>query len=228
MTLDQIRKQVLANLDDRSGRRWANVENDRRLDRLIEDAHRALAIIAERVDPKVFVQTVKVTTSGIGIDAIGAGFPEEALPSDFRRLVAIIRTDVSPSRPVQVINADRAGHYASINVSDVVYLRRTANATPRTVLGFPAGYGGSSSTETYAVHYIARVPSLLPNDGSVGDGTAVPAIPVEYHRLISLGATIRALLQEHSDPGGFNKIYKRGVKLLTAALPRREGVLLGI
>lgn len=224
MTLAQIRRQVLRNIGDPDGRTWTNVRDDLRLDRLIEDAHQELAVYAELADPTIFIQTLELTAGAGPIPPAGIGFRELGLPSDFRRLNSVFRTDISPNRAVQVIDVDRAGYYGLVSRSDVVYVRRNADVPPTTVFGIP---GESSADETYAVHYAAQVPSLLPSDGTVGDGTQVPAIPEEYHYLIPLGASILALLQEHGDTSDFEEEYEDALAIMASALPTREGALVG-
>lgn len=225
MKLSEIRSRVLDNLDsleDSQGDLWVPDGNDyTRLDRLINDAYHEVAVVAERADPTF--GTLAPVGDGVYIIQfslpkavlIGRVFYEEALPEDFRRLISLIRNEVTP-RVVTMINESEAPFYAAIDQGDVAYLRHDLDGSSggRTYVGFPNL--ASSGTAKYALRYAARIPDLAGADDQ-------SQVPDEYQHLVVLGATVRALLEENSDASGFKKLYDQGLALMSAALPRRDG-----
>ncbi len=225
MTLDQLRKQVLANVGDPQGLRWTNDTDDPRLDRLIDEVQQELAIVAERVDP-TFENLSTTFSKAVEADTVY----EFSLPGAFRRLNAVWRTDLTVDRLVQIVDVDRFPFYVGVDNGDVAYLRYeddpdgsddseggTANKPTR--LGFMLSVTDPVTTYAYTVHYAARVTSFL---GSL-DGEQVSALPQAFHPLIALGATVRALMQENSDASQFKTQYDQALGIMTAALPARSG-----
>lgn len=220
MNLSDIRLRVLDLIGDPNGYRWAPGNDYARLDRAINDAQQDVSVIAERVDPSVLASTVLITVTRPAAIAGATGFPEEGLPSDFRRLILMLRTDVSPSRPVQVVSVDRAAFYKNLDDADVVYLRRLIG-TSTAVVGF-ASMASTGDDATYALHYAARASDLAGDPGSV-----TSMLPSEYHDIIVLRAAIKLLLQENADVSELRKEETKLIGAMVESLPTREGVLVG-
>lgn len=228
MTLDEIRKRVLDNIDDPDGSVWTNT----RIDRLINDALQDLAVIAERVDPVFGTATGSSNLSFTGAQPVVAGAVgvEVELPGDFRRLISVTRTSPSPAVQVQIVPMQHAHFYRAIDAGLVAYIREkttlmdqglttsVSNIKSASFIGFPNMTPGAA-TWIYGVLYAAQVGTVsLPGD-------ALP-LPGEYHQLIAIGATVKALLGENSpDAASWQKQYDSGVAILTSGMPNRDGSL---
>lgn len=228
MTLDEVRKRILDNIDDPDGSVWT----DTRIDRLVNDAIQDLAIIAERVDPVFGTITGSTNLSFTGDQTIDAGAAgtEVELPSDFRRLISATRTLPAPAKQIQIVPMEHAHFYRGIDAGLVAYIREKttlpdrslittlSNIKSATFIGFP-NLAPGEATWTYGVLYAARVGTVTsPN-------TALP-LPGEYHHLVAIGATVKALMGENSpDAAGWQKQYDSGISILTAGMPNRDGVL---
>ncbi len=224
MTLDEVRKRILDNIDDPDGSVWT----DTRIDRLVNDAIQDLAVIAERVDP-VFgslTSSTNLSFTGAQVIAVGAAGTEVELPDDFRRVITVTRTSPSPVKQVQVVPMEHAHFYRGIDAGLVAYVRsqtgitstRTTKSRNSSFIGFPLLTPGAADW-IYGVLYAARIATVTADDHKM-------PLPEEYHHLVAIAATVKALMGENSpDAAGWQKQYDSGISILTAGMPNRDGVL---
>ena len=228
MNLGDLRTRVLENLGD-DGATWAPSDaegGDRyaRIDRIINDAQQELVVLAERVDPTFNVKDVSLPITGESwtqLDVVGVlpAHQYTALPSDFRRIISLWRAKVTtgPWAEMQIVPRRQALHYGglSITVPEVAYLRNEAGTGSTTatnriyIVGSPTSHG-------WQLWYAAQVADLA-------DEYDVCQLPTEYHHLVALGATVKALLQEHSDASYYKTTYDQAIQTMAVALPRRDG-----
>lgn len=223
MKLSEIRSRVLDNLDsleDSQGDLWVPDGNDyTRLDGLINDAYHELVLSAENLDPLLTTRWPGASVRSAVVSFTGAsGFLIEGdLPDGFRRAVSVMHLSTSTFSPVMlVVDFERAQDYLNVDEERVCYVRRTFD--DKWKLGISRLNLAEEETVAYAVNYIGHPVDL-------GNASDEPEPPAEFHYLIVLGATVRALTQENSDARGFASLYEQGLARMLGSLPKRPGVL---
>ena len=231
MNLKDFRTRVLENLGD-DGATWAPSDSPGgdqwdRVDRLINDAQRELAVLAERVDPTFNVKDSRLPISDeeswTPLDVVGylPAHSHTPLPEDFRRIVSLWRTDTGIAKKhseVQIVPRRRALFYAEgANGPDVAYLQNDASSGGSSPSNLIYVVGASPASHTWNLWYAARLADLANELDEC-------QLPEEYHHLVPMGAALRAFLQENSDAASsYRAMYDQGVAALAVALPRRDG-----
>ena len=220
MILSEIRSRVLDNLDsleDSQGDLWVPDGNDyARLDRLINDAYHELVLTAENLDPLLTTRWPGASVRDVTIDFEGGSgvLAEKELPSDFRRALNVhhlLLGTVSPD--ILIVDFDRATDYINVDEGRVCYIRRTSDG--KWMFGVARL---DTAKSIYVVAYIGH-----PDD--LANASDEPQPPAEFHYLIVLGATIRALAQENSDTSGFGRLYEQGLVRALGGLLKRPQLL---
>jgi len=222
MNLSEIRQRVLDNLGD-DGQAWAPAGEAApyaRIDRLVNDEIDALAILIERVDPTFMRRGTDLTLGPAGGVDIGIGNTGSSpLPADFKRMISLWEHEVGiEPHEVQIIEPDRVPMY--FGLSQTVAFMGTAEPSPAAVaISAPRTYihvQKVRATARYTLWYTARVRAMA-------EASDTPSIPLEFHYVIVLGVTLRAMNQENSEVDQYRKSYDAAKAEMLAALPARDG-----
>jgi len=168
MNLETMRTNVLYNLDDANQDVYSNAE----IDRALNGAKDRVVAAIQKVDEAYFV-----TTSTF---AVSASSTIHALPTDFRRVLYLNRSDVDPSTKVQLIDWRNQDDHRFGTLSVTRQLRAYLK-------GSNIHFMGVSSAMSIAMDFGFMVADVSATSSSF-DG-----IPTDYHDLVVTGATWRLL-----------------------------------
>lgn len=217
MTLAELIARVQKNVGDPNGRVW---HTDKLVD-LINEAMLDVTVLIERVDPTFLSETESLSQAGGNADV------EIDLPTDLRRVINVVRTDTSANRQVKLVPMNQIFMYRGVDIGEVAYVRAgiytiagaaitTYKEAAMSLLGFLDLATGT--TYTYTLYYAKRPPEV----SAVRTGW-VPQIPEEFHPLLAIRTTVKALAQENKSVDAYMKLWTEGVQMMLQALPSRDG-----
>lgn len=178
MNLETMRTNVLFNLDDAN----QDVYSDTRLNRALNGAKDTVVAAIQQVDEGYFV-----TTSTF---AVSASSTIHALPTDFRKVLYLERTDVDPPTKVGLIDWRQQDNYRYGNLSTVRSMRAYLKGTN-------IHFMGVSSAMSIAMDFGFMVLDVS------ATGSSFDGIPADYHDVVVTGATWR-LLRSRNAPDTVN------------------------
>jgi len=179
LTLTDFRNQVLDNLDDTSQDAFTDTRLDRLINRAKDWVERDLAAMDEGYNVTTTTWAISATTT------------TKTLPSDFRQLLYMQRTDVSPAQPCTIIDWRTQRDY-----------QRSAYERYSSPGAFPVAYIWHNSAcflNVDSAISIAMDYSYLSPDMTITTNTLIN--PAMDHAVV-LGATYMALMQEASPDAG--------------------------